>query len=169
MEPKRVLANEINFAFLEHGEGSLMLLLHGFPDNAQLPPVRVESFAIPDIAHTVRDEIGGPTASGQTGPWLMTGVAWEDASSLAVSNGFALHLTDAASVALETAGMGLIIDEPVTVRATLTNAADVRLIGGWPAGAQITADRPGVSWAIDATGLVLHLPAGTPNLDIVGS
>lgn len=35
MDPKRVAANGIDFAYLEEGEGPLMLLLHGFPDSAE--------------------------------------------------------------------------------------------------------------------------------------
>jgi pimeloyl-ACP methyl ester carboxylesterase len=34
MEPKRVQANGIEFAYLEKGEGPLVLCLHGFPDHA---------------------------------------------------------------------------------------------------------------------------------------
>lgn len=34
MEPKRVTANGIDFAYLEKGEGPLVLCLHGFPDHA---------------------------------------------------------------------------------------------------------------------------------------
>lgn len=34
MEPKRITANGIDFAYLEKGEGPLVLCLHGFPDHA---------------------------------------------------------------------------------------------------------------------------------------
>jgi pimeloyl-ACP methyl ester carboxylesterase len=34
MEPKRIAANGIDFAYLEKGEGPLVLCLHGFPDHA---------------------------------------------------------------------------------------------------------------------------------------
>ena len=34
MEPKRITANGIEFAYLEQGEGPLVLCLHGFPDHA---------------------------------------------------------------------------------------------------------------------------------------
>jgi pimeloyl-ACP methyl ester carboxylesterase len=34
MEPKRITANGIDFAYLEAGEGPLVLCLHGFPDHA---------------------------------------------------------------------------------------------------------------------------------------
>ena len=34
MDPKRVVANGIEFAYLDRGEGPLVLCLHGFPDHA---------------------------------------------------------------------------------------------------------------------------------------
>ena len=34
MEPKRITANGVDFAYLEKGEGPLVLCLHGFPDHA---------------------------------------------------------------------------------------------------------------------------------------
>ncbi len=34
MEPKRVTANGVDFAYLEKGDGPLVLCLHGFPDHA---------------------------------------------------------------------------------------------------------------------------------------
>lgn len=34
MEPKRITANGIEFAYLEQGDGPLVLCLHGFPDHA---------------------------------------------------------------------------------------------------------------------------------------
>ena len=34
MQPRNTVANGIHYAYLEQGEGPLLLLLHGFPDNA---------------------------------------------------------------------------------------------------------------------------------------
>ena len=34
MKEGRVVANGIEFAFIEEGSGPLLLLLHGYPDNA---------------------------------------------------------------------------------------------------------------------------------------
>lgn len=51
MEPKRVHANGIDFAYLEQGEGPLMLVLHGFPDSAhtwsnQMPALADAGFRV---------------------------------------------------------------------------------------------------------------------------
>ena len=48
---KRVRANEIDFAYLEQGDGPLMILLHGFPDNAhtwsrQMAPLAESGFRV---------------------------------------------------------------------------------------------------------------------------
>ena len=48
---QRVRANGIDFAYLEQGEGPLVLLLHGFPDNArtwshQMPRLAAAGFRV---------------------------------------------------------------------------------------------------------------------------
>lgn len=44
-EPRFVTANNLRFAYLERGQGPLVLMLHGFPDNALTYRAQMEAFA----------------------------------------------------------------------------------------------------------------------------
>lgn len=43
--PRLVTANGLRFAYLERGEGPLLLLLHGYPDSAETYGQAMEDFA----------------------------------------------------------------------------------------------------------------------------
>ena len=47
MKEGRIKANGIEFAYLEQGEGPLLLCLHGFPDNALSWEYQIPEFARP--------------------------------------------------------------------------------------------------------------------------
>lgn len=67
------------------------------------------TLARPQAPHTVVPEAGGPTAAGQTGPYTMTGQAWEAdlAARPRKRNGFAITLTGARTVRLNLRRMGI--------------------------------------------------------------
>ncbi len=90
------------------------------------------SLAIREPATVTVPDTGGPLALGQTGPYVMTGLAWL-ANPLAlaapVSNGFNFTLSGASSVTVDGAAMRLNAALPVTGRVTTDRAVTVNVLG----------------------------------------
>src|SRR4051812_37326163 len=83
------------------------------------------SLAIPQHAHTLTPEAGGPTAD-QTGPYAMEGQAWsEGGSTTARRNAFTATLTGARAVTLDARRMRL--DLRRAIEADITTDAPLRL------------------------------------------
>jgi hypothetical protein len=84
------------------------------------------SAAIPEEPYTAVPEAAGPTALGQTGPFVMTGLRWLTGlggSAPAPANEFSVTLTGARQVRLDLERMAI----DVTKRATATIETDTPL------------------------------------------
>jgi len=67
------------------------------------------TLARPEAPHTLVPEARGPSSAGQTGPYTMTGQAWDTdvAARPKARNGFAITLTGARAVRLNLKRMGV--------------------------------------------------------------
>ena len=90
------------------------------------------SLAIRDQPTLNVPEAGGPLALGQTGPYIMTGLAWLAnplQATPALANGFTMTLTGATSVTVEGAAMRLNSALPVTGKVTTDRPVTVTVLG----------------------------------------
>jgi len=115
------------------------------------------SLALPGQQEVPLPEAGGPTALGQTGPFVMTGLARNDVlPPLETANGFQATLEGANEVELDLVRMAIQSNE--TINGTVANdvALTMKLRGAW-------TEAPTVSGAPSSFGgglLTLQIPAG---------
>ena len=85
------------------------------------------SLAIPDVPHTLVPEAGGPAAVDQTGPYAMTGQAWQDdpTATPPTRNAFTATLSGARAVTLAARRMRLNTHQPI--EGDVTTAAPLQL------------------------------------------
>ncbi|MGH9085032.1 MAG: prolyl oligopeptidase family serine peptidase [Acidimicrobiales bacterium] len=112
------------------------------------------SLAIADPAVLAVPEAGGPAMPGQTGPFSMTGLAWQPVPTTpltkpaVLSNGFSATLNGASAVRLDLARMRITTVRPVTGTVVSDTPLQLRLAGAWAAvppvvtvnGAPVTVD-----------------------------
>ena len=128
------------------------------------------TLARPDEPSLRIPEAGGPSAPGQIGPFVMTGLAYapvELPGLPPLTNAFELTLTGTAAVRLDLGRMA--IDPSRSIAASVTSDAPLtlRLAGGWVVAPVVTVN--GVPVAVQLAGgvLTVPLPAGASNLTII--
>lgn len=90
------------------------------------------SLALPETDPVLVPEAGGPASTDQTGPYTMTGLAWERhplATLPARRNAFQATLAGARAATLDPAGMGLDTLVPITGTVTTDTALELTLEG----------------------------------------
>ena len=92
------------------------------------------SLAIRQPRYELVPEAGGPGATDNTGPYVMTGQAWRalGGGTPAVGNGFEAKLEGASAVRLNTARMELRLPPRLTGEVTTEKALRLELSGSWP-------------------------------------
>ena len=127
--------------------------------------IDARSLAIGDPAVTTEPEAGGPSAPGQTGPYVMTGLAWREAGpGPALANGFEAALRGTAAVHLDVLGMAISADVPLTGVVDSEDPFVLGLRGDWRAKPAVTIDgSPAESQLRDGV-LSVELPAGRSTL-----
>ncbi len=133
MRQGQVLANGVRYAYLEEGSGPLVLLLHGYPDNAHswehqiaalagagyravapfmrgYPPTEVPPGGFYDRATLARDVVGLIEELNGGAPCLLVGQDWGAAISYGVLGAFG-ELVERAVI--------LAVPHPVVIRRTL--------------------------------------------------
>jgi epoxide hydrolase 4 len=133
MQPRFVVANRVRYAYLEQGSGPLLLLLHGFPDNALswekqipvfaqagyrvvapylrgYPPSEVAPGAYYDRATLAQDVAALIDALGGGGPAYLVAQDWGAAVSYGVLGAFPEKVRRAVLLA---------VPHPVQIRRTL--------------------------------------------------
>ena len=95
------------------------------------------SAAIPEQPYTAVPEAGGPTALGQTGPFVMTGMQWltglaGDAPEPA--NAFSATLTGARRVRLNLERMAIDVTKPATATIETEEPLTLELLADWGSG-----------------------------------
>lgn len=112
-------------------------------------------------------EVGGPAAPGQTGPYVMAGLAWLPDPTAGVprtTNGFEATLSGASTVRLDLARMGISTAEPIAGTVTTDALLELRLAGGWSSPPVVAVNGvPAVAALVDGI-LTVSLPPGTSTL-----
>lgn len=132
------------------------------------------SLAIPEQPHVTAPDTGPPTAPGQTGAYVITGLQWladPTQRPAPASNAFDVTLAGAAAVRLDLARMNVEPYRDIAGTATVSglgslDALDLRLDGGWTAPPAVSIDgSPAHVQLVDG---VLHVavPAGSHDLAI---
>jgi hypothetical protein len=128
------------------------------------------SLAIPEEAHLAVPDSGPPTAPGQTGPYVITGIQWLDdpaSSAPPSSNAFDLSLTGAKAVKLDLPRMD--IDVTQSLAGSVDTGADLslRLAGPWAGTPSVLVDGTLVSATLADDVLVVDVPAGSHELTVI--
>ncbi len=94
--------------------------------------IDVRSLAISEPEYQVVPEAGGPASVGQTGPYVMEGLAWaETGPGPQTKNGFSASVKGTESVRLALAWMNIDIGQNLTGEIIADNDFLLRLDGGW--------------------------------------
>ena len=124
------------------------------------------SLGIPERAHSLVPEAGGPAAPDQTGPYAMTGQAWRFGGTDQPEwrNAFEATLSGAAAVRLDTARMSLDAGRRLTGDVTTGAALRLTLAGDFPR--RVTATIDGRRATIGRVGrsVAIAVPAGRHRL-----
>ncbi len=125
------------------------------------------SLAIPEQPFTAAPDTGAPTAPGQTGPYVITGLQWIDAGSApAASNAFDITLTGATAVRLDLAGMRIDPAQVIAGAVNTQNALELRLDGAWTVAPNVAIDGEPAAVSLTDGVAAVTVPAGTHSLVI---
>ncbi|MGH2755379.1 MAG: prolyl oligopeptidase family serine peptidase [Actinomycetota bacterium] len=121
------------------------------------------SLALPETAHLAVPDTGAPTAPGQLGPYVITGIQWlpdPTAGTTEGSNAFDIDLTGARAVRLDLDRMALDANAPIDAGVSTEAPLDLRLDGGWTTAPVVTVDgAPTAASLVDGV-LTVPVPAG---------
>jgi dipeptidyl aminopeptidase/acylaminoacyl peptidase len=121
------------------------------------------SLAILEQPHRLLAEAGGAAATDTTGPWVMTGQAWEPLATTpgAPRNAFEATLTGTSAVRLDLARMQLQTRIPLFGDVTTEKRLRLELTGAWPRELVARVDGRVVSISRPAARLIaIQVPAG---------
>lgn len=126
--------------------------------------IDARSLALPEARTTV-PEAGGPLAPGQTGPYVMTGLAWtgDPLTAPDTANAFEVTLDGASTVRLDTERMDLDPTRSITGTVTTEHAITLDLTGAWRTTTVVTGAE---TWSVNGSLLTIELPAGTSRITI---
>jgi Prolyl oligopeptidase family len=126
------------------------------------------SLAIPDTPHALVPETGPPATAYQNYPYAMTGQAWSTDESAArpTSNGFAITLSGARAVTLDTGRMGLQDWRVVSSAVNTGSPLRLTLTGSWPRDVVAAVGDTRIPVVRRAGAIVLSVPAGRNSLTI---
>jgi hypothetical protein len=121
-----------------------------------------KSLAISDPAHIIAPDTAAPTAPGQTGPYVVTGLQWitDPRPAAATQNAFDVSLTGAVAVRLAAERMNLDATQPILGSVGTENPLALRVDGGWTASPTVTVDDAPVSATLADGVLEIPVPAG---------
>jgi poly(3-hydroxybutyrate) depolymerase len=128
------------------------------------------SLAISEAPHVAVPDTGPPTAPGQTGPYVITGMQWLDnptASEPEASNGFDIDLLGTSAVTLDAARMAL--DTTKTIVGTVSTEAplDLGLTGEWRGEPEVLVDGEPVEARLQQGTLRVPVPSGDHEVRVV--
>jgi len=128
-----------------------------------------KSLAISEVPKIVAPDTAAPTAPGQTGPYVVTGLQWLDdpSGAPATQNAFEITLLDAKGVQLDLERMSLDVGQEIlgTVHA-LNEELALRLDGGWSAAPTITVDGQPVPVSLSEGVAEVTIPSGVHTVSI---
>lgn len=129
--------------------------------------IDARSLAIPDPAHGLFPEAGGPATPDQTGPYAMMGQAWTRPAAAAgpLGNGFTAKLTGTTAVALDTGRMDLNPRRAMTGAVTTEKPLRLTLKGAWARLPRLLIDgAPAKVTRAGPDAISVEVPAGTHQL-----
>lgn len=127
------------------------------------------SFAIPEDPYLAAPDTDAPTAPGQTGPYVVTGIQWIDdltRETPAAADTFSVALTGASAVRLDLERMAL--DTTDTIAGSVSTDGDLtlRLDGDWATTPDVSIDGEVVPVALDGGVVTVLVPEGAHSLTI---
>ena len=121
------------------------------------------SLAISDEPYVAVPDTGAPTAPGQTGPYVITGLQWltdPTDSAPAAANGFDITLTGSSAVTLDVARMALDETQQLDGLVSTEHPLDLGLAGEWDAVPHVLVDdQPVAATLLDGVARFV-VPAG---------
>jgi poly(3-hydroxybutyrate) depolymerase len=128
------------------------------------------SFAISEQPYVVAPDTAAPTAPGQTGPYVVTGVQWLDDPTRApapTTNGFHVMVSETEAVRLDLGRMKIVASSPVTGTVwTNDGALDLSLDGGWASAPDVLVDGEPLAATLADGVLEMRVPQGEHALTI---
>jgi poly(3-hydroxybutyrate) depolymerase len=123
-----------------------------------------KSFALEQQPYVAVPDTAPPTAPGQTGPYVVTGLQWVDdpvAEVPATTNAFHVMVSGTKSVRLDLGRMEIAASSPIAGTVwTNDGALDLRLDGGWATTPDVLVDGEPVSASLAAGVLDVTIPQG---------
>jgi poly(3-hydroxybutyrate) depolymerase len=126
------------------------------------------SLAIPETPHIAVPDTGAPTAPGQTGPYVITGLQWLDdpGGPAEVANAFDVDVSGASAVRLELGRMRIDSGESIAGTVDTSDPLELRLAGDWTTAPEVLLDGHPASTRFEGNVLTVSIPSGTHDLTI---
>ena len=127
------------------------------------------TLAIPAEPYLVAPDTSAPTAPGQTGPYVVTGLQWLadlTTPTPAAANAFRVDVTGTSAVRLDLLRMAIDPADSIAGTVTTGNSLDLRLDGDWSAAPNVMVDGQPVAVALVDGVATVSVPTGTHNLTI---
>lgn len=127
------------------------------------------SLAIPEDPYVVAPDTGAPTAPGQTGPYIVTGVQWLDdltKSTPAAANAFSVNLTGTSEVRLDLLRMAIDPADSIAGAVTTDHVLSLSLDADWTTAPNVAVDGQPVAVQLTDGVATVSVPSGTHNLTI---
>jgi poly(3-hydroxybutyrate) depolymerase len=127
------------------------------------------SLAIPETPHVAVPDAGAPTAPGQTGPYVITGLQWLDdprAAAAEPANAFDVTLAGASGVRLDLGRMDIDSAEVVAGSVETTDSLELALAGGWSSAPHVLIDGSAATAQFRDGVVTVGVPAGSHSLTI---
>lgn len=127
------------------------------------------SLALSEQPHLTAPDTGPPTAPGQTGPYVITGLQWLDdpsQSSNAATNAFDVTLTGASAVRLGLDRMSIDPTHVIAGAVNTSNVLDLRLDGGWTTAPAVLLDGQPAAAELGDGVLHISIPAGSHTVTV---
>ena len=127
------------------------------------------SLAIPEHPYLAVPDTDAPTAPGQMGPYVVTGIQWLDdltQETPAAENAFTATLTGTSKVRLDLGRMALDAADTIAGSVTTDGVLSLRLDGDWTTAPDVSIDDAPVAVQFDDGVATVLVPTGTHELTI---
>ena len=131
------------------------------------------SLALEATPYVAVPDTGPPTAVGQVGPYVITGMQWiadPRSTTPAPSNAFTFTLSGASAVRLDVDRMGLAADQPITGTVTSDGAFELRLASSWTSAPVVLIGGAPAATTYEPVAKILTIavPAGSNQVITIG-
>jgi hypothetical protein len=127
------------------------------------------SLAIPEDPYLAAPDTDAPTAPGQTGPYVVTGIQWLDdltRTTPAATNAFKVNLTGASAVDLDLLRMALDPSETIVGTLSTSHELSLGLDADWTSSPTVTIDGRPVPVQLQDGVAEVDVPSGAHDLMI---